>query len=374
MTGHLFRRIFIGAAVLAVLLLGFFAWSLADSQSQARQDLENRFSDRAGVSAALTDAIFSISAVQTQTQAARRFSGEVDRDRLVATARQSRLVYARIVGSDGEVLATTPGAPSPPPDREHVQRALRGRATLTNVLRVPGVREPVIEWALPFRTPQGPRVQVNGLSERIIARFLGGFLGQLPQRRGTFSYVLDSRGTVLGSPQRDARPGERLGQPGLLAAVRGGRKGKYQEHGEEHYFTSTAVRNTPWRVVLAAETDELYSSVHGRRRTIPWLIFGAFALASLVGLFLLRRVATTTSELERRELSRQHAVEINDNIIQRLVLAKYELDRGASEISQAKVSETLQEAQRLVSDLLGDADMDPGRLRRRGPASAGEER
>jgi hypothetical protein len=120
--------------------------------------------------------------------------------------------------------------------------------------------------------------------------------------------------------------------------------------------------------VLSTSKSKLYASVNGSQRTIPWLIFLAFAFVATVGLILFRRVLVATAELQRAELSRMHAIEINDNVVQRLVVAKYALDRGATESSQAKLSETLREAQGLVTSLLEEKDIGPGVLRRGGAA------
>ena len=52
------------------------------------------------------------------------------------------------------------------------------------------------------------------------------------------------------------------------------------------------------------------------------------------------------------------------SIIQGLALAKYKLQAGEGQASAEQVSETLREAQRLVSNLLGDAEVQAGQLRR----------
>ena len=80
------------------------------------------------------------------------------------------------------------------------------------------------------------------------------------------------------------------------------------------------------------------------------------------------RVLQKNAALERADLSRQHALEINDNVVQRLVLAKYALDRGATETSQQKLAETLRETQQLVTSLLEEKEIRPGSLRREAPA------
>src|SRR3954469_15370104 len=91
---------------------------------------------------------------------------------------------------------------------------------------------------------------------------------------------------------------------------------------------------------------------------------------SAAGMFLIRRVLLANAELERADLSRKHALEINDNVVQRLVLAKYALDRGATETSQQKLAETLRETQQLVTSMLEERDIAPGALRRDAPAEA----
>jgi hypothetical protein len=359
----------VGATLLVVALLTVFALSLADSQRQSRRDIEKRFRDRAQVSAYLTQSIFATSAAQVQQTAASKLGGPtVGQSALARFARAQQNVYARVIDAQGSSLAATPGAPPAQPAAPHVRAALRGRAELSDLRPGPGGR-PAVEWALPYRTASGTRVLVAGLDERLIEQFLASFLAKVPNVLGASSLILDSRGGVLGGTGGETlvTPGRPLRDDRLLEALRHGRSsGAY---GDGRFFTTSPVPGSRWRVLLSASGNRLYSTINGARRTIPWLIFGAFALASLVGLALLRRVTATTAELERREVSQRHAVEINDNIIQRLVLAKYALDRGATESSQEKLAETLREAQRLVEDLLSEDDVRPGMLRRRGPAS-----
>jgi hypothetical protein len=121
-------------------------------------------------------------------------------------------------------------------------------------------------------------------------------------------------------------------------------------------------------VVLSTSKSKLYASVNGTERTIPWLIFAAFALVAAGGLFLFRRVLIANSQLQRAELSRVHALEINDNVVQRLVVAKFAFERGDTDTSRERLAETLRETQQLVTSLLEQKEIAPGVLRRAGPA------
>jgi hypothetical protein len=356
------RIVFAGAVVLTVALLAVFAVSLAQSQHRQRRDVERRFHDRAAVSAALTDAIFSISSTQSQAQNALRFGGStIDSAALARTARQSQALYIEIIDSDGRILASTPGAPRGAGASPQVRKALsNGRTQLSNLLPGAGGTK-IIRWAIPFRARSGPRVQLSGLGLPLIGQFLAGFLGKVPNAADAKSYVVDGRGLVIASTGASTKAGGPIPDGDLAKALRGENEGDY---GDGNYFTSAPISGSPWRIVLSASSDDLYASINGGRRAIPWIIFGAFALAALFGLFLLRRVLLAGRELERAEISRSHALEINDNIVQRLVMAKYALDRGSTDGSQEKLSETLHEAQQLVTSLLEEKEIEPGVLRR----------
>jgi hypothetical protein len=221
------------------------------------------------------------------------------------------------------------------------------------------------ETAAAFRTRYGTRVVLSGVRGPLLAAFVNGFLANLPNVAHADSYVIDRNGRIVGSPGSRALPGSPIPDRALAAAVVKQRTGSYDG---DRYFTSAAIAGTPWRIVLSASKSNLYSSVNGAQRTVPWIIFAAFVLTAVLGLLLLRRVLLANTQLQRAELSRVHALEINDNIVQRLVVAKYALDRGATGTSQEKLAETLQEAQQLVNSLLEEKDIRPGVLRREEPA------
>jgi hypothetical protein len=369
--GKRLRTLFAGALGLIVLLLAFFAYSLADSQRQQRRDLENRFHDRADVSAAVTDAIFNSASAQTQVQNAARFGGStINPATLARTAEQSQARYVEIIAGNGRVLAATPGAPRrSPATASHVAAALRtGGIQLSDVLRGPR-GSPVIESASPFPTTHGRRVQLSGVQAPLLSRFLGGFLSRVPNVASATSYVVDSNGNLVAGTGAAARTGARLPDRELAAALTKQGEGSYDG---DRYFASTPIGGSPWSVVLSTSKSRLYASVNGSSRTIPWLIFGAFALVAAGGLVLFRRVLVSNAQLQRAELSRVHALEINDNVVQRLVVAKLALERGATETSQEKLAETLRETQQLVTTLLEQKEITPGVLRR-GEAAPTEE-
>jgi hypothetical protein len=195
-----------------------------------------------------------------------------------------------------------------------------------------------------------------------LGQFLNSFLTKLPNVADANSYVIDRANKVIATPGQKSRPGVSLPDTELADAIGDRESGSYDG---DRYFASSPIKGTPWRIVLTAAKSDLYSSV---ATTVPWLIFAAFVLVSVGGMILLWRVLISNAELQRADLSRRHALEINDNVVQRLVLAKYALDRGATETSQQKLAETLRETQQLVTSLLEERDIEPGALRREVPA------
>jgi hypothetical protein len=338
-----------------VLVLAVFAYLIADSQSEERENVQQRFRDVAQVSAAVTDGIFQAALQGSQQQAATNFAGPVDESALNEYVSRGQLLYAAVLDADGRRIAATPKAPQSGPA---VDVALeKGEARFSDVMgegKAAGV-----EWAIPYETPAGRRFLVQGSPASAFEDFLTASLGRLPNFADAETVMVDGAGVVLGGTRLSTPVGDKLEDGDLLEALGEGNSGEY---GSDRYFASGAISGSPFRIVLDTSDSKLYESISGE--SVPWIIFAAFALMSLLGLYLLRRSTMAAAELERRELNERHAVEINDNIIQGLALAKYQLQVGEGEASAAQVAETLREAQRLVSGLLGDAEVQAGQLRR----------
>ena len=345
----------IGGALLAALILGVFAYLIADAQSSDRDDVEKRFRDVAQISGAVTNGIFQSAFQSTAMQAAEDFSGQIDQGALVAFAQQGQSQYVAVYDARGRRLGATPGAPRPGPAVDTARES--GQPRLSDVMGTG--KGATIEFAIPYETPSGRRIFVTGSPTGPFADFLSASLGNLPTEFGDAeTAMVDSNGIVMGGDNLSSPVGEKLDDSELLAALA---TEQYGDYADDRYFASSAITDSPFKIVLDTSKSDLYDSIS---RAVAWLIFAAFALALLGGLYVLRRALVANAELQRRELNERHAVEINDNIIQGLALAKYKLQAGEGQASADQVSDTLREAQRLVSNLLGDAEVQAGQLRR----------
>jgi hypothetical protein len=76
---------------------------------------------------------------------------------------------------------------------------------------------------------------------------------------------------------------------------------------------------------------------------------------------------------EVMKVRERQALEINDNIVQELSVAKYALDQGEDEKSRKAVEETLKKARVIITELLAEEDsqiaLGPGDLRRQRPVA-----
>jgi PAS domain S-box-containing protein len=84
-----------------------------------------------------------------------------------------------------------------------------------------------------------------------------------------------------------------------------------------------------------------------------------------------RELAAATAEVERQRLRRAHALEIHDNVIQSLVLAKYAFEIGDSSGAERALEHALAEARRIVGDMQDQTGpLNAGDLRRSDEAVA----
>jgi signal transduction histidine kinase len=303
--------LFLGVGILVMVLVGGFAFLLLDSQSRLRSESEKRFQSRATVSAALTESIFASAAVQGQRDAAKRFGGRtISSAALAARAKQARAPYLRVLGSKGELLAATPGAPAYRQGEaglpQHVRKAFKGQPYLSSSLTdAKGIPEGM-EWALPFKTRFGLRVIVTGVNPRQLTAFLSTYLARARESSQMEAHVIDDRGHIVSNA---AGPGARATRldPGLATALARKDRGIYHKGATEHYFAAAPVKGSSWSVVVSEPTSVLYPILAGGRTWVLWAVFAAFALAAVLSLLLLKRLLAKATELEgaNRELEKQ---------------------------------------------------------------------
>lgn len=103
-----------------------------------------------------------------------------------------------------------------------------------------------------------------------------------------------------------------------------------------------------------------------------WVIDILTAIAG-VSYWLMRRrfpaLVSGAAVFEDLRSRQRRALEINDNIVQGLARAKLALDMDHAKEGDAAVADTMVKARHIITDLLGDEDIQQGSLRRAAPGS-----
>ena len=303
--------------VALVSLLPVFAFGIVRSQSRARGDIERNFRERARIGAQLSQSLFSSSFQAAQALNAKLYgSARVTSRMLDLTVRSAGLSYSVLLGPDGHVIAASSLAPPRAQwDVEGgsgpIHRVLAGQSFFVGDQLRLSPHVSVVQSAQSFRTRFGRRVLVTATPARLMYRFLGGYIRDLPTTDRGRGYVVDSDGVVLGSTSTSVSTGRPLSERPLLGAIA---RRSYGLFGPERYFASYPVGGSSWRVVLTAPGGALFGSVNAVTQWRPWVVFGAFALAVLLTLSLLRRVAVTNRRLvgANQELER-NVTELHDS-------------------------------------------------------------
>jgi len=299
----------VGFTLLALTALSVGAFLLARSQENQREDARERFGQRAEIAASLLDSLFQVAFVGQTGDAIERYGGErIDPAALEARLENNR--YALVVDAQGRVLAATSGVPRGAA-RRFAQRPLHVRQALGELgYGLSDIQEgvrPVLETAVAFGTPTGPRVLVNGAPVGTFRQFLDGTLEPLPELGRSEGFVLDGNGRLLGSAARGDRP--RLPDSDLIAASGRGSSGTYAGRDGEAFFQDARLAGSRWHVVITADEDALYESLAGAGRWLPWGILGVGTLALLAVGLLLSRLARQSGALRssNAELARSNA-------------------------------------------------------------------
>lgn len=110
-------------------------------------------------------------------------------------------------------------------------------------------------------------------------------------------------------------------------------------------------------VIWAITEDPGLSPVGWATRVVPMLLLGALLGEAADRL---RRSEAERARLDRATGWHRQAVEINDSIVQGLAVAKWSLERGNLTAALQIITETLDHAHHMVSQLLRDAGLGPG--------------
>jgi signal transduction histidine kinase len=339
---------------MAVPVRGAFAYEFLHSQAVSRRQAEQSFGVQARITSELTSSLFASSVAGAEAQAAKDFGARVPgRSALAALAKRSHLLYAVILDGRGHVLAASAGAPRTDGRgravvSDHVGRASAGRAWLSDLI-IDGRRRAVMEWALPFQSRYGRRVEIEAFDARVLSGFFRCYLKAPKDEAARAGFILDANDRVAADSS-GAEFGSRL--TGEIAQVQGG--ARFSSGGTERYAVAAPLAGSDWRVLLSEPTSKLFPALAG---SMSWILDGAlvaFALVAFVKLLLLRRMLTGAASVDaaNRRLGELNET-LEQQVAERTRLAEQraeELARSNNELEQfaSVASHDLQEPLRKI--------------------------
>jgi len=287
-------------AVTAALLL--------DAQRGQRDDLRRAYGQRADIATDSVSAIFAVAFSGQAREAAEAFDAPRPPVALLdRRLRESSAAYLAILDPSGELVAASSRAPAGLGRRlarvpRFVRTALSQGYGLSDV-RVEGGRA-VVETAVSFESPFGRRVQISGTPVETYVAFLSGTLVRVPRVAQGGAWVLDRNGRPLGraGDAKRVRTPPRVLYAGRLSGTFEGQRGAT-------YFRAARIPASDWRVVVVAPERELFASIRGASRWLPWALL-ALGVGLIVAVaLLLRRLARTAGALRASniELERSNA-------------------------------------------------------------------
>jgi signal transduction histidine kinase len=369
----------ISFAVMLIALLGVFGYVLINSESQSRLQAKQRFAAEAKITAGFTSALLETSVSSSEAAAAKTLGAAVIPARTLDTlSKTSGLAYAFVLNQQGQVIAASNGTPasihSPSTATlPHIRRALAGAATLSNLLSpLAHGHSPILQWALPFNTAYGRRVEVEALDTPVLFTFLNTLLSQTRSAGNGVAFILDSAGGIVAVAGETLAAGAHPKAASLLQALSAKASGTYGYGGAEHYFASTPVGGSNWRVVLTIKTSQLYPALSGSRSWILYAVLAAFALLGLASLLLFRRTLRSAMELR---WANSELTEMNTNLEQRVAQRTATIEERAKELarSNAELEQFSSVASHDLQEPLRKIRMYGDRLRGRVGDSLGEE-
>jgi diguanylate cyclase (GGDEF)-like protein len=249
------------AALLAVALL------VTRAQAEAEHSAQQRFTERAQISAALTQSVFSALGASSGQELQRRYAGSPQQLSILLRRqfRISRVEYSAVVDKAGRVLASAGRLPR----RLALPGFASGAPGLSNVIEIGRAR--VVEFVIPFGSGAQRRAVVQGIPLRFMSEFLDGYLARVRNVDGAGVALTDRYGTVLTLKGRIRLDGRVSG---------------------DRVSATAAVPGTSWHLRLEADRARVMADINDLR-WLPWLLLGALALAGLTGMRLYSRMITS---------------------------------------------------------------------------------
>jgi diguanylate cyclase (GGDEF)-like protein len=273
--------------IVAASLVAGAAIALRASQADARRGVSDRFATHAGLAANFVGTFVRQLTARETAVATSTLTGTDPTVAFNSDVGAFGFPAAVLLDAKGEALAVSPPAPAVVGTQlssryAHLAAAVGGRVAVSDVVPSAAKREPVVAFAVPFDTPTGRRVFSGAYA--ISQTPLSAFLDDTTTLSGAQLYIDDGTGIVLATNGPPATSAQTLTQrnPNLAAVAAAKLRGTYAIGSTSYTFARSPIPGTPWTIIVAVPTGQLFASVDGVSLWLPWLILVVLSL--LIGM------------------------------------------------------------------------------------------
>jgi diguanylate cyclase (GGDEF)-like protein len=287
-------RLLVAVVSLSIVLGAGLA--LYTSQAQAHRGTTQRWDAKAGLSADFASTYVTQLTAREERVATRSLTGPHPTAAFHAVVQGFGFSAAVLLNQSGRDLAITPGDPKLVGTQlgakyAHLDAALHGRVGISNIVQSPVNGTSLVAFAVPFQTPQGPRVFSGGYP--VSDTPLAAYLNDATSLNGARLFLLDGTGAVLATNGQDTSDGRSLMQraPALGKAAATSLTGSYRAGSVSYTFAKAPVPGTAWSLVITAPTKRVFAATDGSGRWLPWLILACLSvLIAIAALLAIRMV------------------------------------------------------------------------------------
>jgi PAS domain S-box-containing protein len=280
-------------------LAGGVVWAQKRSERSIRQSFETR----AKIGADFVASDVADLLARTRIQGEQALSGpKVGQQRLREVSTPFGYTAVLVLDRHGRLLQAIPSSPTligtvMTGRYEHLAVTVQqGVPAVSRVVLSAAKRVPVVAFAVPFDTPQGRRVFSGALEVQNSP--LRSSLAQVVVLAAGQAYLVDPDGKIVAGEQPHL-----TGVDVLFTALGQHESGTYRDaQGKIWFYYAQKVSGTPWRLVAAAPTAQLYlpSRDPGVWRMVVVLTVGLAGLIAVAGLARGRRHRRLLREVQQR--------------------------------------------------------------------------
>lgn len=277
-----------------ILILLVMVIAETNAQATATKDIEDRFALRADTASTFMTAYINQVMTRERELASLRLGTEqVTHEQFLLYVESLNFGPSILLDSEGNVIEAAPlnediiGS-NLSKKYDHIEKAVNGKANVSNKVESAVQGIPIVAFVTPYQSAAGTRI-VSGAYD-LANTPIGKYLDNISQFQTGEAYLLDADNNVVSSSSDKVGVFDKVNARLSDAAAAENSQGQFKlNNGDEAFFVTRQIDDTPWHIVITVSGSELYQPVSGTAKYLPWLFITCFGLVSAFMLVKLLR-------------------------------------------------------------------------------------